>query len=81
MIVNVVVTLVFNTGMFPDDCRAWQARAIADKMWLQFKLDFTAAHREFRLTNKTSQQSGFSANMMIEQGRGDTMQGTVDTIA
>jgi hypothetical protein len=34
------------------------------------------------LTNQTAQQSGFhSANMMIEQGRGDTMQGTVDVIA
>jgi hypothetical protein len=49
---------------------------------MQFKIDFSAAHREFRLTNQTAQQYGFhSANMMIKQGRGDTMQGTVDTIA
>jgi hypothetical protein len=55
---------------------------IADKTWLQFKLGFAAAHREFRLTNQTAQQSGFrSANMMIEQGRGDTMQGTIDRSA
>jgi hypothetical protein len=53
-----------------------------DKTWLQFKLDFAAAHRVFRLTYQTSQQSGFhSANIMIEQGRGDTMQDTVDAIA
>jgi hypothetical protein len=51
-------------------------------MWAQFKLDFTTAHREFRLTNQTAQQSGFhSANMMIEQGRGETMQDTLDAIA
>jgi hypothetical protein len=25
MIVNVVFTLVFNTGLFPGACRAWQA--------------------------------------------------------
>jgi hypothetical protein len=31
MIVNVVYTLVFNTGFFPDACRAWQSRAIAEK--------------------------------------------------
>jgi hypothetical protein len=31
---------------------------------------FATAHREFRLTNQTTQQPGFhSANMMIEQGR------------
>jgi hypothetical protein len=50
-------------------------------MWLQFKLDCAAAHQEFRLTNQTAQQSGFhSANMIIEQGHGDTMQDTVDVI-
>jgi hypothetical protein len=79
MILYIVFTLVFNTGLFPDACRAWQARAIADKTWMQFKLDFAGAHREFCLNNQTAQQSGFrSANMMIEQGRGDTMQGTFD---
>jgi hypothetical protein len=51
------------------------------KMWAQFKLDFATAHREFRLTNQTSQQSGFHiANMMIEQGSDETMQDTVDAI-
>jgi hypothetical protein len=82
MIVNVAYTLVFNTGLFPDTCRAWQSRVIAGKTWVQFKIDFATAHREFRLTNQTAQQSGFhSANMMIEQGRNETMQDTVDAIA
>jgi hypothetical protein len=81
MIVNVVYTLVFNKGLFPDACRAWQSRAIAGKTWAQFKLYFATAHREFRLTNQTAQQSGFhSANMMIKQGRDKTMQDTVDAI-
>jgi hypothetical protein len=72
MIINVAYTFVFNTGLFPDACRAWQSRAIAAKTWAQFMIDFATAHREFRLTNQTAQQSGFhSANMMIEQGRDD----------
>jgi hypothetical protein len=29
MIVNIAFTLVFNTGLFPDSCCTWQARAIA----------------------------------------------------
>jgi hypothetical protein len=67
--------------LFPDACRAWKSRAIAGKTWEQFKLDFATAHREFHLTNQTAQQSGFhSANTMIEQGREETMQGTVDVI-
>jgi hypothetical protein len=82
MIVNVAYTLVFNTGFFPNACWAWQSRASAGKTWVQFKLDVATAHREFRLTNQTAQQSGFhSANMMIEQGREETMQDTVDSIA
>jgi hypothetical protein len=62
---------VFNTGLFPDACRAWQSRAIAGKTVAQFKLDFSTAHREFCVTNQSAQQSVFySANMMIEQGHG-----------
>jgi hypothetical protein len=82
MTVHVVFTLVFNTRFFPDACRAWKARSLADKTCLQFKIDFAVAHQEFRLTNQTAQQSGFrSSNMMIEQDCGDSMQDTVDTIA
>jgi hypothetical protein len=68
MIINVAYTLLFNTGLYPDACRAWQSRALAAKTWAQFKIDLSTDHREFRLTNQTAQQSGFqSANMMIEQ--------------
>jgi hypothetical protein len=82
MIVNVAYTLIFNTGLFPDACRAWQSRAISRKTWAQFKIDFATAHREFRLTNQTAQQSGFhSANMMIEQGQDESMQDTAEAIA
>jgi hypothetical protein len=74
MIINVAYTLVFNTGFFPEACRAWQSRAIAGKTWEQFNIDFATAHREFRLTNQTAHQSGFhSANMMIEHRREETM--------
>jgi hypothetical protein len=69
MIANVAYNLVFNTGLLPDACWAWQSRAIAGKTWEQLKIDFATAHREFCLTNQTAQQSGFhSANVMIEHG-------------
>jgi hypothetical protein len=41
MIINVAFTLVFNTGLFPDACRAWKAISIADNTWMHLKLDFT----------------------------------------
>jgi hypothetical protein len=82
MIVKVVYTLIFNTGLFPDACRVWQSKAIAGKTWAQFKIDLPTVRREFRLTNQTAHQSGFnSANMMIEQGRDDSMQDTGNAIS
>jgi hypothetical protein len=44
-----------NTGLFLDACRAWQVRPEAQKMRTNFKVHFTAAHRESRLTNHTAQ--------------------------
>jgi hypothetical protein len=68
--------------LFPDACRAWRSRAITGKTWAQFKIDFATAHREFRLTNQTAQQSGFhSDNMVIEQGSDDSIQATADATA
>jgi hypothetical protein len=82
MIINVAYTIVFNTGLYPDACHAWQLIALAAKTWAQFKIDFSTAHRKFLLTNQTAQQSGFhSANMMIEQGRYVSMQETAEAIA
>jgi hypothetical protein len=79
IIVNVSDTLVFNTGLFPDACDAWQVCPEAQKTWTNFKVHFAAAHREFCLKNQTSQKSGFhSATMMIKH---HPYQGTVDAIA
>jgi hypothetical protein len=82
MIVYLAYTLIFNTGLFPNACRAWQSGAISGKTWAQFKLYFATAHREFCLTNQTTQQSGLhSANIMMELERDESMQDTVDAIA
>jgi aspartate ammonia-lyase len=66
MIINVAYTLIFNTRLFPDACRAWQSRAIDENTWAQFKIDFATAHREFRLTNQTTQQFGFHSVVVKE---------------
>jgi hypothetical protein len=79
MILNVAFTLVFNTGLFPDACRAWQVCPAAQNTWIKLKVHFLVAHQYYCLTNKTAHQSRFhSANMMIEN---HAYQGTVDAIA
>jgi hypothetical protein len=57
IIINVAYTLIFNTGLFPNACRAWQSRAVTKKTRAQLKIDFSTAHREFQLNNHTAQQS------------------------
>jgi hypothetical protein len=57
----------FIWGAFPGACRDWQVHPAEQKTWINFKVDFSAAHRELCLTNQTAEHSGFhSANMMIE---------------
>jgi hypothetical protein len=54
-------------------------RPAAQNTWINFKVNFWAAHQEFRSTNQTTQHSGFhSANMVIEN---HPFQGTPDDIA
>jgi flagellar biosynthesis/type III secretory pathway protein FliH len=67
---------------FPTPVARGNQERLLEKTWAQFKIDFATAHCEFRLTNQTAQQSGFhSANMMIEQGRDESMQDTLDAVA
>lgn len=63
-ILNCAYTLVFNTGLFFDDCKMWNNKAEADKTWSNFKKHFSEAHRVLKLQQRTSQQAGFhSANL------------------
>ena len=47
-IVNNACTIVFNTGVFFDDCKTWRAKAEADKTWTNFKTHFSEAQRQLR---------------------------------
>lgn len=58
-ILNCAYTLVFNTGLFFDDCKAWNNKQDADKTWTNFKKHFAEAHRTLKLQQRTSQQAGF----------------------
>jgi hypothetical protein len=82
MIINFAYTLIFNTGLFTDVCRAWKPRVVSEKTWSQSKINLSTSYREFRLTNQTAQQSGFhSASMMIEKGHSESIQDNDDAIA
>ena len=43
-------SLVFSTGMFPEACREWRRRPVADQPWEYFKSSFAEAHADLRLS-------------------------------
>ena len=66
-IVSIAYNLVFNTNLFPDACREWRRRPIADHTWVNFKTTFTIAHQELRESQVTSEQAGYhNANAAME---------------
>ena len=61
-ILNTAYTLVYNTGMYFDECKLWRPKLPADKTWANFKTHFLEAQRDLQLQQQTTQQAGFHAN-------------------
>ena len=47
-IVTIVFQIIFQTGLFPDDCKLWKCRVLEAKTYAAFKLFFMAAHLELQ---------------------------------
>lgn len=64
MVVQIAYQKVFETGLFVDACPDWRWKAVVDKTWNNFKIDFTAAHQDLRESQVTATAGGYhSANM------------------
>jgi hypothetical protein len=62
-VVNTAYTLVFNTGLYFDECKEWDKKDPADKTWTEFKTYFLHAQRTLRLQQQTSQHAGYHSNI------------------
>jgi hypothetical protein len=61
-ILTLAYTLVYNTGLYFDECKAWNAKSATDKTWDLFKIFFSHAQAKLRLQQQaTSSRNGFSA--------------------
>jgi hypothetical protein len=66
-VLTISYTLVYNTGLYFDECKTWNAKAVADKTWDKLKTFFLHAQSELRLQQQaTSARTGFS-NFVNEQ--------------
>ena len=57
--VTTAYLLIFRTGLYKDACKEWNRRPLAEKTWQNFKMDFTAAHREILHFQQANHQAGF----------------------
>jgi hypothetical protein len=61
-------SLVYNTGLFYEECARWDRKQAIDKTWANFKIHFLAAERELRKQQKTTQfSSTHTANALFQQ--------------
>jgi hypothetical protein len=53
--------LIFNTGLFHDDLKVWQATPDDTKTWSSFQKFFRQAHQRYHCQKDTAQQAGYHA--------------------
>ena len=62
-LLHIAYTLVFKTGLYFEDCKAWNARPAAARTWDNFKTHFQTAQRLLRDQMCTTKQAGFHSNL------------------
>ena len=60
---RIAYTLVFKTGLYFEDCKAWNAHPAAAHTWDNFKTHFQSAQRLLRNQMHTTKQAGFHSNL------------------
>ena len=49
-IVNIAHALVFNTGVYNDNCKTWRTKPVEEQTWEAFKTFFTKANQDLRIS-------------------------------
>ena len=75
-VVNIAYQLMFQTGLFLNNCKIWCHKDPADKTWTAFKIFFATSHQEWWESQVTTAGAGFqTANTAVYH------QDTVEAIA
>ena len=79
-IIDAIYTVIFNTGMYYDDCEKWSEKPTAQQSWTTFQAHFTEAQRKIRRRQKaTSHQGGYnSANAVVNEQLGQANEALVN---
>ena len=71
-VVDAIYTVIFNTGLYYDDCEKWNDKTRVEQTWANFKTYFTEAQRKVKRRQKaTAKVGGFhGANSIINDQLG-----------
>ena len=62
-IVNTAYNLVYDTGVFVDECKVWRKKEQANQTWAEFQRLFTEAHQDLQESRATSRSTGYANNV------------------
>ena len=64
-IIEIAYNIVFQSGVFMDDCREWQNKDSTTKSWATFKTHFAKAYHEMQEEPTSAWASGFHDAAMV----------------
>ena len=79
-VVNKAYTLIYKTGLFPDDCKEWQRLAALARTWIAFKAKFALAHQEWRESQTQNAGNTYGAVNNMESNP-DTTANAINALA
>ena len=59
--ISIAYELIFQAGVYANDCKLWRKKSEADKTWPDFKNFFTAASQDLRQSKTTTVSAGYHA--------------------
>lgn len=80
-LLNTAYVLVYNTGLYFDDCKLWDRRQEAEKTWQNFQAHFLEAQRLLGRQRRTTQQAGFHGANAITNSEADKHNQTAEALA
>jgi hypothetical protein len=66
-ILNTAFNIIFDTGLFFDECEKWEDKDPADQTWANFKLHFLRANKQLRKRQQTTQEAGYHGANSVQQ--------------
>ena len=62
-IVNTAHNLLFDAGVFADECKEWRKRPATEQTWDNLKTAFIQAHQDLQESNATAGSTGYANNV------------------